>query len=88
MEIKMYGRILTGGGRFYTYLWPLFAAIGQRQEQYNWLITDFEGGFPLEECPADPPEPAGAVRLDRRRDPYAPGRAGECAVELGRFFRF
>ena len=43
MEIKMYGRILTGGGRFYTYLGPLFAAIGQRQEQYNWLITDFEG---------------------------------------------
>ena len=38
MEIKMYGRILTGGGRFYTYLGPLFAAIGQRQEQYNWLI--------------------------------------------------
>ena len=40
---KMYGRILAGGGRFYTYLGPLFAAIGQRQEQYNWLITDFEG---------------------------------------------
>ncbi len=56
MEIKMYGRILTGGGRFYTYLGPLFAAIGQRQEQYNWLITDFEGGFPLEE----------RVRLNRR----------------------
>ena len=63
MEIKMYGRILTGGGRFYTYLGPLFAAIGQRQEQYNWLITDFEGGFPLEE----------RVRLNRRnlRERYA-----------------
>ena len=44
----MYGRILTGGGRFYTFLGPLFQAVGERQKQYNWLITDFEGGFPLE----------------------------------------
>lgn len=59
----MYGRILTGGGRFYTFLGPLFQAVGERQKQYNWLITDFEGGFPLEEH----------VRLNRRnlRERYA-----------------
>ncbi len=45
----MYGRILTGGGRSYTFLSPLFAAIRQAQKRYNWLITDFEGGFPLKE---------------------------------------
>lgn len=46
----MYGRILIGGGRCYTFLPPLFAAIRQAQRRYNWLITDFEGGFPLQEC--------------------------------------
>ena len=50
----VYGAILSRGERFYTYLSRVFRAIGNRQTEYNWLITDWG--------------PAGrAVLLDERR---------------------
>lgn len=36
----VYGAILSRGERFYTYLSRVFRAIGNRQTEYNWLITD------------------------------------------------
>lgn len=38
----MYGAILEKGEKYYTYLKKVFDAIGNAQEQYNWLITDCE----------------------------------------------
>ena len=36
----VYGAILQKGERFYTYLGKVFAAIGEVQTEYNWLITE------------------------------------------------
>lgn len=36
----VYGAILSRGERFYTYLSRVFRAIGNRQRDYHWLITD------------------------------------------------
>lgn len=36
----VYGAILSRGERFYTYLSRVLRAIGNRQTEYNWLITD------------------------------------------------
>lgn len=36
----VYGAINAKGEKYYTYLKKLFDAIGNRQTEYNWLITD------------------------------------------------
>ena len=36
----VYGAINEKGEQYYTYLRKLFEAIGNRQTEYNWLITD------------------------------------------------
>ncbi|MFT9076203.1 hypothetical protein [Ethanoligenens sp.] len=36
----MYGAILEKGEKYYTYLRKVFDAIGNKQNEYNWLITD------------------------------------------------
>lgn len=38
----IYGAILDKGEKHYTYLQKVFDAIGNRQTEYNWLITDCE----------------------------------------------
>ena len=38
----VYGAILEEGERFYTSLDRIFAAIGEAQTRYNWLITNYE----------------------------------------------
>ena len=38
----VYGAIDEKSRRYYTYLWDVFDAIGHRQREYNWLITDTE----------------------------------------------
>ena len=38
----IYGAILDEGEKYYTYLQKIFDAIGNRQTEYNWLITDCE----------------------------------------------
>ena len=38
----IYGAILDKGEKYYTYLQKVFDAIGNRQTEYNWLITDCE----------------------------------------------
>lgn len=37
-----YGAILEEGEKYYTYLCKMFDAIGNRQNEYNWLITNCE----------------------------------------------
>ena len=37
-----YGAILEEGEKYYTYLCKVFDAIGNRQKEYNWLITNCE----------------------------------------------
>ena len=37
-----YGVVDRKSHKFYTYMSAVFEAIGQRQKQYNWLITDCE----------------------------------------------
>ena len=37
---KVYGAVDRKGEQYYTYLKKLFDAIGNRQVEYNWLITD------------------------------------------------
>ena len=44
-----YGAILEKGEKCFTYLDKVFAALGDIQENYNWLITDCE-------CNVDIPE--------------------------------
>ena len=39
---KLYGAVLEQGEEYYTNLSKIFAAIGNVQVQYNWLITDCE----------------------------------------------
>ena len=36
----VYGAINTKGEKYYTYMKKLFEAIGNRQTEFNWLITD------------------------------------------------
>lgn len=38
----VYGAILEKGEKYYTYLCKVFDAIGNRQNEYNWLITNCE----------------------------------------------
>ena len=38
----VYGAILEKGEKYYTHLGKVFGAIGNRQNEYNWLITDCE----------------------------------------------
>ncbi len=38
----MKGIILDKGPKYFTYLKEIFEAIGNEQNNYNWLITDFE----------------------------------------------
>lgn len=38
----VYGAILEKGEKYYTYLRKVFDAIGNRQNEYNWLITNCE----------------------------------------------
>ena len=37
----VYGAILDKGEKYYTYMRKIFDAIGNKQNEYNWLITDF-----------------------------------------------
>ena len=37
---KVYGAVVRKGEAYYTYLKKLFDALGNRQREYNWLITD------------------------------------------------
>ena len=36
----VYGAVNAKGEKYYTYLKKLFDAIGNRQKEFNWLITD------------------------------------------------
>lgn len=36
----VYGAINSKGEKYYTYMKKLFGAIGNRQKDFNWLITD------------------------------------------------
>ena len=36
----VYGAINAKGEKYYTYMKKLFGAIGNRQKEFNWLITD------------------------------------------------
>ena len=36
----VYGAINAKGEKYYTYMKKLFEAIGNRQTEFNWLITD------------------------------------------------
>lgn len=38
----VYGSILKEGEKYYTYLGKVFDAIGNRQKEYNWLVTNCE----------------------------------------------
>lgn len=37
----IYGTHLSKDSKYHTYLEPIFSAIGNRQNDYNWLIADF-----------------------------------------------
>lgn len=39
---KVYGAILDKGEKYYTHMQKVFDAIGNRQTEYNWLITNCE----------------------------------------------
>ncbi len=41
-DCVVYGAINEKGEKYYTYLKKVFDAIGNRQKEYNWLITDCE----------------------------------------------
>lgn len=41
MRAVVYGAVAEGGGKYYTYLNEVFAAAGNIQGDYNWLITDW-----------------------------------------------
>ena len=43
MKRAVYGAINEKGEKFYTYMKKVFSAINDRQKDYNWLITNFEG---------------------------------------------
>ena len=40
--VKVWGAILRGGNRYYTYFDDVFASLNDFQKNYNWLITDFK----------------------------------------------
>ena len=37
--MMVYGAVLKKGERYYSYLGKVFAAIGNAQRNYNWLIS-------------------------------------------------
>lgn len=77
-----YGAILEKGEKCFTYLDRVFAALGDIQENYNWLITDCE-------CNVDIPELAdnfcwmsGSELMTLQRKYHKPSGYGACCPPL------